>query len=151
MPRVELKINWLILEIVVHLLQLYPYVSVTFLVSGNVIYSLDTVFFFLSIFRVYVLFRLLCSWNKYFSGRAKRLFSLFNITVLYPSIYRIGIKYHSYFTLFTIFSFLLLASSYIFKVFENWHPNESDSPFGSLLTCLWYILATMLNSNVNII
>lgn len=150
MPRSNYKIKWLLIEIIVHLFQLYPYVSVIFVITGSVIYSLDMAFFFLSIFRVYILFKLFFSWNNYFSGRARRLFQLFNIKVLYPSIFRVGIKYHSYLTLFTIFIFLLLASSYIFKVFENWQPNESDSEFGNLLTCLWYILATMLNSNINI-
>ena len=72
-PNQKTKYLKLAAEIIVHLIQPYPYLSCNFIIEilfNDVTYSLDMILFSLSIIRRYVIFKIIRVYNLYTNGRS---------------------------------------------------------------------------------
>ena len=147
-PNQKTKYIKLGAEILVHLIQPYPYLSCNFtieILGNDVTYSLDMILFSLSIIRLYVIFKIIRVYNLYTNSRSQKINSFFGNDNIWTFLYRTNLKSNSFITLALIFSIIVLAGSYIFKVFENYQLDENSSDFGNFFNCLWFIAQTNVN------
>ena len=147
-PNQKTKYIKLGAEILVHLIQPYPYLSCNFtieILGNDVTYSLDMILFSLSIIRLYVIFKIIRVYNLYTNSRSQKINSFFGNDNIWTFLYRTNLKSNSFITLALIFSIIVLAGSYIFKVFENYQKDEKSSDFGNFFNCLWFIAQTNVN------
>ena len=147
-PSQKTKYIKLLAEIIVHLIQPYPYLSCNFsleILGYDVTYSLDMILFSLSIIRLYVIFKIIKVYNLYTNSRSQKINLFFGNNNIWTFLYRTNLKSNSFITLALIFSILVLAGSYIFKVFENYQLDENSSDFGNFFNCLWFIAQTNVN------
>ena len=54
---------------------------------------------------------------------------------IYGHFYRTNLKSNSFITLALIFSIIVLACSYIFKIFANFQKDEKSTDFGNFFNC----------------
>ena len=147
-PSQRIKILRLSSEILCHIIQPYPYLSCNFeieILGNNITYSLDMILFSLSIIRLYVLFKIIRVYNSYTNTRSQKINQFFGNKNIWTFLYRTNLKSNSFKTLALIFSIILLAGSYLFKVYENYQKDEKSSDFGNFFNCLWFIAQTNLN------
>ena len=147
-PSQKTKYIKLISEIFVHLIQPYPYLSCNFsleILGNDVTYSLDMILFSLSIIRLYVIFKIIKVYNLYTNSRSQKINLFFGNNNIWTFLYRTNLKSNSFITLALIFSILVLAGSYLFKVYENYQQDENSSDFGNFFNCLWFIAQTNVN------
>ena len=147
-PSQKTKYIKLLAEIIVHLIQPYPYLSCNFsleILGYDVTYSLDMILFSLSIIRLYVIFKIIKVYNLYTNSRSQKINLFFGNKNIWTFLYRTNLKSNSFTTLALIFSILVLAGSYLFKVYENYQQDEDSSDFGNFFNCLWFIAQTNVN------
>ena len=147
-PSQRIKILRLSSEILCHIIQPYPYLSCNFeieILGNNITYSLDMILFSLSIIRLYVLFKIIRVYNPYTSTHSQKINQFFGNKNIWTFLYRTNLKSNSFKTLALIFSIILLAGSYLFKVYENYQKDEKSSDFGNFFNCLWFIAQTNVN------
>ena len=145
-PSQTIKYKLLSYEIIIHCLQPYPGVNTNFgvVICGVYItYSLDMIFFALSLIRLYVVLKVIKYWNTYTNSRGQKIFEFFGNQRIWLFLYRTNLKINSFITLIIMFLLCLLLSAYLFKVFENYQITETQSPLGNIWNCFWFILQTI--------
>jgi hypothetical protein len=114
------------------------------ILGRNLTYSLNGVLCFLSIFRGYIIFKIIKAYNIYTQDRSRRLLKFFNIKELYLFLYRSNMQYRSFTTIFIIAVFVLTVFSMIVNILENFGP---DDQFYDIGNCIWFLISTMTTSN----
>lgn len=148
-PKKKINIISLTAEIVTHLIQPYPYVDHCFkfsLLGVKIIYSADIILLCLSLFRMYTFIHLLNSCSMFFSLRSFRIYDFLHVKSYTGFLYRAELKYNSFGTIALIFTFILVITSFVFKIFEFYQVKPSQSDFGNYSNSFWYLLVTMLGS-----
>ena len=147
-PIQKISFIKLSLESISHIIQPYPFLSCNFKINSlgvDVTYSLDMILFTLSIFRLYVIFKLIKVYNTYTNSRGQKINSFFGNKNHWMFLYRTNLKANGFKTLFLIFLIIILVGSYTFKIFENYQTDEESSDFGNFFNCLWFIAQSNAN------
>jgi hypothetical protein len=140
-----LKSRGLMIELFIHMLQPYPYLSANWdmIILGNTVrYSFDMILFSLCMLRLYVLVKVMKFWNLYTNNNSKRIFKFFKNKYIDMFFYKSNLKYYGFLSVCIIFSVLLYISSLVFKVYENFDGNEEKN-FGYFWNCLWFLAQSM--------
>ena len=103
------------------------------------------ILFTLSIFRLYVIFKVIKVYNTYTNSRGQKINSFFGNRNHWMFLYRTNLKSNSFKTLSLIFLIIVLANSYTFKIFENYQEDENSFNFGNFFNSLWFILQSSVN------
>jgi hypothetical protein len=146
----ELKLLKIILEIIINLIQPYPFLNIHFkmMILGNtVIYSSSMILYAFCMIRLYIVFKLLRYWNTYTNDKAVRLFKFFNNKMIYLFLYKTSIKEYGFLALTVIFFIFIYVSALIFKIFEHNITTDPPTGFAYFLNCLWFLVVTMTTSN----
>lgn len=134
-----------ILEIVVHLIQPYPYLSYDWkmdILGNDITYNINMFLFLFSMLRIYSIFMAFKIWNYYSSEQSLRLLRFLkykyqNLFFLKSTIYD-----HSYLAIFIIFCITLYIFALIFKIIENTDSKERYN-FDNFYNCIWFLVSTM--------
>lgn len=135
----------LIIEIVIHIIQPYPSVQVSWtmkILNNEVTYTLNMILFILSLMRLYTVLKAIRYWNYYSSEKALRILRLYKNKFLNVFLYKVIIKVNSYIALGLLFVSILYMFALLFKVLENYTAQDLYG-FSSFYNCLWYLISTM--------
>ena len=145
-PQQKICYYKLFIEIICHIIQPYPKLSFNFeryVLGVKVNYSLDMIFFCLSIMRFYVILKIIKTYNPYTNSRGHKLNEFFGNKNQWMFLYRTNLKNSGFLTVSVIFIIVILADSYIFKVFENYQKDEKSNEFGNFFNCLWLLVQSI--------
>ena len=142
----------LIFELLIHILQPYPYVSVVMESTnfGNdVNYNINMLFFFFCSLRFYLIIKVVRYYNLFAQHQSKNILKLYeknsSITTF---LYRANLKHNGFMTIGLIGAITLIYSSIIFQIVE-YNKMDQTNPFYYLWNCTWYIIVTMCTSNIS--
>lgn len=141
----------LVFEIIIHLLQPYPYIQFRFSIAvlGNIIYySLNMLLFMLYIVRFYYIYNIFNKWITFSSERAKRIQKFLLNENSFIIIVKSILKYYGLLSNFALFLFFTYLFALGFKVLEHFHPELNSVNFSEIVNCLWYIIVTMTCSKI---
>lgn len=146
------------MEITAHLLQPYPFVQYHFkiiTVGQNITYTINILFYFLTLIRVYIVVKFLRYWNLYSKRRSKKIVKLFDKSANSDLfMYKANLTKRGFITLCFLGMFVLLMSSLMLKVCEYTHyseENKDSNKFYYYWNNLWFLIVTMCTSKINII
>ena len=135
-------------EVFIHLLMPYPKVDINFQTNIKhhiTYYSLDQFLFFLSVFRLYVIFKIIRLWSPFSNPRSEKILKSFGGKSVWIFLYRSYIKNSSFIIILLSMAIIAIVGSCIFKVFENYQQNNNEVPLGNFLNCLWFIAQILLS------
>ena len=135
-----------IIEIIIHCLQPYPYLSWSFemeIVGNLVIYSLNMFLYFLSTIRLYYILKVIKNVNLFSTPRSKKILKFYDrhsrpITFLIKS----NLEFRGFTTLVFIGACCLIYFSLLLKVLE-YFKKDKNNPFNYIPNSIWYLLITM--------
>ena len=135
-----------IIEIIIHSLQPYPYLSWSFemeIVGNLVIYSLNMFLYFLSTIRLYYILKVIKNINLFSTVRSKKILKFYDrhsrpITFLIKS----NLEFRGFTTLVFIGACCLVYFSLLLKVLE-YFKKDKNNPFNYIPNSIWYLLITM--------
>lgn len=151
-------IIYLIIEILIHIIQPYPYVNIEFhlvVIRKNVIYTLNAILFIFCLTRVYLIYKIIRYWNIYSSRRAKNYMRLYCLnsednkkygTFLF--LIRSNLEFRGFLCLIFISASTVFLYSLIFKVTE-YTIYDVTNPFHTMYNSLWYVFQTVARSKKN--
>jgi hypothetical protein len=140
----------LIIEILLHSIQPYPYIDQNWTmktVGNDVKYSSSAILFSFCILRLYVCVKIIRYWNFYSNDKSKRIFKFFKNKSIDLFIYKSNIKARGLFSITIIFCVVLYISALIFKVYEDYEPNN-EIGFSYIWNCLWFLIVTITTSKI---
>lgn len=139
----------LIAEIVIHLIQPYPYVAYKFnmmILGQEVTYTINLLFFFFCTLRSYMLIKVIRYWNLYSKKRSKKILAFFS-----PNsnsdyfLYKANLSSNGFFTLTLLGFVTLIICSLLLQTFE-YLSKDPNNPFYYYWNSLWYLVVTMTTS-----
>ena len=144
-PYCKIKIKKLIIEILLHLIQPYPFLTYRTIFYRDeekdftTIYTIDLILVSLSFFRLYTLFRILLYKINY---RNTRIWNFYGNTNLYKKKYKryildSPILFYSFVLIIFIF-----FSSYVFSLFQNIQEEEYREKY---YNNLWIVAQSVIN------
>lgn len=146
------KIKILLSEIFIHLLQPYPFVKYEWqmkILGSEVTYTINLVLYFLSMFRVYIIVKVVRYWNLYSKVRSKKILKFFdrysNSDVF---SYKANLSQRGFITLTLLAGFTLILFSLLLKAVE-YYVNNPQSKFYYYWNSLWLLVVTMCTSKKN--
>ena len=137
----------LVLEILLHILQPYPYIEYHFemlIVGHTVIYSLNMFLYFLSTLRLYYIIKFIYEINLFGAMRSKKILEFFNGNREHSSMFVIkaNLDYRGFATLIFIGFWFLVYFALLLKVLE-YFKHDPSNPFYYIPNSIWYLLITM--------
>lgn len=144
------KFNYkkLCFELFIHILQPYPNINYHWemkILGNTVQYSLNMIFFFLCIIRIYSIIKILKLWSMFANEKAKRIFKFFGNKNIDIFFFKTNIKYYGFASVGVIFALIIYIFALFFKVCENYNKKDVYG-FNYLFNSLWYLIQTMTTS-----
>lgn len=135
---------------VVHLIQPYPNVQVTFEINSlgrNLVYSLNTILFSFSLLRLYVVIKIFLYWSLFTNPNSMRVYDLFNRNNRnrLAFFYKSNLKYYAMIFAMIIFFLLFYLASVIFKLVEDYEYNE-EYEGDTIWNSYWFIIGMITTS-----
>jgi hypothetical protein len=146
-PKNKIKKLLLILEILIHLIQPYPYLNYHWIIKilgYQVDYSLNMLFCFFGIFRIYMFIKVAKNVSFFTSTKSNQILNFFGDSIEEVFLYRSTIKYSSFLSLILYFFIVLYLASLMFKIFEKFDIIQTG--FYYMTNCVWYFTQTMATS-----
>ncbi len=137
--------TYLSIEIVIHLLQPYPYITTNWTINTlglNVSYSVNSILASMTILRLYVCFRVFKNFNMYNVSDIKSL-SQFDLNSVYRFLYRCNMRYRPFSTLMVIFVFFYYFCTIVFVIYERY---GLVGEFNFTWNVFWLIVVTITTS-----
>jgi hypothetical protein len=148
-PSSKIGIKRLLIEILIHMLLPYPYLSFHWdmkILGNTVSYSASMILFAFCMIRLYVFVKVLKYWSMFTNDKSQRIFKFFGNKFMYRFLYKANIREYSFIALIIIFVSIIYVYSLIFKIFEHYDPHSRER-FSYFWNCLWYLVVTMTTSN----
>ncbi len=142
----------LFLEILIHLIQPYPFLNFHFIIKilgYEVDYSLNMLLCFIGIFRIYMLIKVAKHISFFTSTKSNQILNFFGEKFEEVFLFRSTIKYSSFLTLILYFFIILYLASLVFKIFEKF--DIIPTGFYYMTNCVWYFTQTMATSKFNLL
>ena len=140
------KMRMLIFEIVIHILQPYPYLKYSFVmdrVGSPITYSLNMVLYFLCTLRCYLMIKVIRYWNLYSTERSKKILKFFDKNSNSDLfLYKANLDQRGFLTLSCFGIIVLIYFSLLLKVLEYYKYDKSN-PFNYYWNSIWYLIVTM--------
>jgi hypothetical protein len=135
----------LVIEILIHLIQPYPYISETWSINTldlNVTYNINSILACMAIMRLYVCMRVLKNSNMY---NAMDIMSVnhYNLSSVYRFLYRCNLRYRPFITILIIFAFFYYISIIAFILYERYN---LTGEFTNIWNVFWLIVVTITTS-----
>jgi hypothetical protein len=124
----------------------YPGISEPFILhlSGfDVKYSLSTILFFFSTFRMYTCFKILKFWNFYSNDRTRRILNIFKNINKNLFLLKANLKSRPFlFLIFFLAICIIYVSVFIFRIFEYFSFDYTKDFFYEY-NSIWYFIITV--------
>ena len=154
-PKIKIRYSFFLFEVVIHFVNLIPFFSSDIMINlpGNKIEPYlcsDIIISVIGTLRLYSITKLYKSYFQLFQGTNNRMLKLFKIKSYITYFIKTSIQFNPCMSLFTLFWFIYIITSFLFKIME------CHSAHGSIEICnkfsysnlFWFITNTIFSSKI---